>query len=265
MSALRAFRIQKNKATTPTSSQSSVASGNGAPDLSAQMNGYSNGNSSANSTVSHDDSNDSIQPPTGKRPRLLVDSGSESGGSPVKMNNGYGFGGMPSPDVVQARLDLLSHAFPNKDRMDLQDALRSCNFDTQVAIAKVREDIKAIQRQPAVSTKKALFPKKKAVKRHEANEMSGSESDEEGEYKDNRVVVSDDSDEYESGDEDLRRGYRDVHDDDMFDDRPMTEDQRRVFDFLMTEQNKNWRVYKDVPRRKFQTFGNYDLLNLGGI
>ena len=46
-----------------------------------------------------------------KRPRLLSDDESQT---PVKSGNGYGFGGMPSPDVVQSRLDLLQHAFPNK-------------------------------------------------------------------------------------------------------------------------------------------------------
>ena len=114
--------------------------------------------------------------------------------------------------------------------MDLQDTLRTCNFDTQVAIAKIRENIKLIQAQPS-NTKKAIFPKKKAVKRHETNEASESESDEEGEYADKRVVVSDDSDEYESGDEEYKR-FRGVADEDTFDDRPMSDDQRRVFDFF---------------------------------
>ena len=49
---------------------------------------------------------------------MLSDSEGE-GESPVKQpppgsNNGYGFGGMPSPDVVQTRLDLLQKSFPNK-------------------------------------------------------------------------------------------------------------------------------------------------------
>jgi hypothetical protein len=30
------------------------------------------------------------------------------------VSNGYGFAGMPSPDIVQTRLDLLQKAFPNK-------------------------------------------------------------------------------------------------------------------------------------------------------
>ena len=84
MSALRAFRFQKNKPSTPPSSQSSLASGNGSSDIPASINGYSNGNGS----ISHDDSSDSIQPPFGKRPRLDVGSGSESG-SPIKVNNGH--------------------------------------------------------------------------------------------------------------------------------------------------------------------------------
>ena len=75
MSALRAFRFQKNKPSTPSSSQSSVASGNESPEVTAI--GITNGNAS----FSLDDSNDSIQPPFGKRPRLNVGSGSESGSS----------------------------------------------------------------------------------------------------------------------------------------------------------------------------------------
>jgi len=221
MSALRNFRFQKNKASTPSSTESSTVSQNGSSNTSA-TNPVANGNGS----FSHDDSNDSIHPPFGKRPRLNG-SGSESG-SPVKINNGYGYGGMPSPDVVQSRLDLLSHAFPNKDRMDLQDTLKSCNFDVQVATAKIREGIKSIQTASSHSTKKKI-PKKTSVKKHEANEDSASDSDEEGEYTDKRVVVSDDSDEYDSGDEGYgRRGIAD----DSFDDRPMTDDQRRVFDFF---------------------------------
>jgi len=34
--------------------------------------------------------------------------------SPRPVSNGYGFAGMPSPDIVQMRLDLLQKAFPNK-------------------------------------------------------------------------------------------------------------------------------------------------------
>ena len=55
-----------------------------------------------------------------KRPRVLSES-EEGSEDPVKQpptsNNGYGFGGMPSPDVVQTRLELLQKSFPNKVRM----------------------------------------------------------------------------------------------------------------------------------------------------
>ena len=44
--------------------------------------------------------------------RILSDS--EPGDSQPVSNNGYGFGGMPSPDIVQSRLDLMQKAFPNK-------------------------------------------------------------------------------------------------------------------------------------------------------
>ena len=141
MSSLRNFRFQKNKASTPSSNNSSIVSENDLSSASA-INSVANGNGH-----SHDDSNDSIHPPFGKRPRL---NGSESeSGSPLKISNGYGYGGMPSPDVVQSRLDLLSHAFPNKDRMDLQDTLKSCNFDCQVAMDKIREGIKSGQTAPS--------------------------------------------------------------------------------------------------------------------
>ena len=50
--------------------------------------------------------------------RVLSDSDPDESQSPVKQsatsNNGYGFGGMPSPDVVQTRLELLQKSFPNK-------------------------------------------------------------------------------------------------------------------------------------------------------
>ena len=52
-----------------------------------------------------------------KRPRVLSDSEGDGDDSPAKQpgsNNGYGFGGMPSPDIVQTRLELLQKSFPNK-------------------------------------------------------------------------------------------------------------------------------------------------------
>ena len=56
-----------------------------------------------------------------KKARLLSDDDSSSAApSPVK-SNGYGFGGMPSPDIVQSRLDLLKNAFPNKVRSSVSD------------------------------------------------------------------------------------------------------------------------------------------------
>ena len=127
-----------------------------------------------------------------KRARLLSDSESDRDASPVK-NNGYGFSGIPSPDVVQKRLDLLSASFPNRDRMDLQDALKSCNWSLPETIAKLRNDMKSVA--IPMSQKFANLPKKHRVKAHEAAiEFSGSESDSEGEYRDNKKVFDSDSD-----------------------------------------------------------------------
>ena len=81
-----------------------------------------------------------------------------------------------------------------QDRMDLQDALRACNWTVADAMAKIRGEIQTTEVVKA--KKKSSGPKKKALKAHDAFELSGSESDEEGEYTDNRVVYnsSDDSD-----------------------------------------------------------------------
>jgi hypothetical protein len=38
----------------------------------------------------------------------------ESAAAARTVSNGYGFAGMPSPDIVQMRLDLLQQSFPNK-------------------------------------------------------------------------------------------------------------------------------------------------------
>ena len=67
---------------------------------------------------------------------------------------------MPSPDVVQSRLDLLQQAFPNKDRMDLQDALRASNWVAMDAMAKIRGEIQ--QNNTAAAPAKKSAPKKKS-------------------------------------------------------------------------------------------------------
>jgi SWI/SNF-related matrix-associated actin-dependent regulator 1 of chromatin subfamily A len=98
---------------------------------------------------------------------------------------------MPSPDVVQNRVDLLQKAFPNKDRMDLQDALKSSDWSMHEAIQKLREDMKSISLP--MSKKFANLPKKNRVKVHETVEVSDSESESE-EYADNKNVYDSDSD-----------------------------------------------------------------------
>ena len=52
-----------------------------------------------------------------KRARVLSSDGEspdKSRESSEPVSNGYGFGGIPTPDVVQTRLDLLQRTFPNK-------------------------------------------------------------------------------------------------------------------------------------------------------
>lgn len=46
---------------------------------------------------------DEVRPPAAKRARILSDSENSEVTSPVKSSNGYGFAGLPSPDVVQQR------------------------------------------------------------------------------------------------------------------------------------------------------------------
>jgi hypothetical protein len=57
--------------------------------------------------------NPSAAVPSGINPSASVPAGTnpESSG-PV--SNGYGFSGMPSPDIVQLRLGMLQQTFPNK-------------------------------------------------------------------------------------------------------------------------------------------------------
>jgi len=113
--------------------------------------------------------------------------------------------------------------------MDLQDALKASNWLTQEAIAKIRGEIQTTKSQ--VPSAKKSGPKKKSVKAHEAFELSGSESEEEGEYTDNRVVYdSSDDSEADSDFELNEKNERDEEEDGP--PKPMTDDQKRVFDFF---------------------------------
>jgi hypothetical protein len=44
---------------------------------------------------------------------------------------------MPSRNIVQIRVNRLQEAFPSKDRMELQDALKSSNWNINEAIQKL--------------------------------------------------------------------------------------------------------------------------------
>ncbi len=136
------------------------------------------------------------------------------------MSNGYGFGGMPSPDVVQSRLDLLQKSFPNIERLELQDALKAANWDLNQTISKLRSEIDSLKASFSYKAKLANMPKKvkNRVKAHEALEISDSE--EEDEYADNKNVYESDSDN-EEGEEER-----------VFDEENLSDDQRRVLKFF---------------------------------
>ena len=111
---------------------------------------------------------------------------------------------MPSPDVVQTRLDILQKSYPNRDRMDLQDALKSCDWNVSNTMEKLRNDMKNIS-IPQSNKNKYTKPQKHRVKSHEAavDMVSDSESESE-EYRDNKLVYNDsdsDADEEEEVDE----------------------------------------------------------------
>ena len=125
-----------------------------------------------------------------KRMRILSDSESNSSFGP---QNGFASptSGLPSPDVIQQRLDLMQKSYPNKDRMELQDALKSSDWNVAGAMSKLRSEMKLIN-GPSISQKFANLPKKHRVKAHEAVEYSDSEEEEE--YADNKKVFDSDSD-----------------------------------------------------------------------
>lgn len=68
-----------------------------------------------------------------KRIRVLSSDGEgspEKNPEPVRtVSNGYGFAGMPSPDIVQTRVELLQKSFPNKvsDQNETEELFLSIN------------------------------------------------------------------------------------------------------------------------------------------
>lgn len=241
MSSLRQFRFQKSRPVTSSpgtdtaSSPAAESSGSLKRDLSQLVeeddscsNGnVQNGNGDCESKASLDEEDSPVEQQVNKRARIISDSETES---PVK--NGYGFGGMPSPDVVQSRLDLLQQAFPNKDRMELQDALRSCEWNIHDSMNKLRNDIKTINSVNSQS-KKTMLPKLNRVKAHEAVEISDSDSDNE-EYADNNVVYDSDSD----------AEVEEVNEDNL------PEDKRRVLDFFSNATIQELVAIQGCSRKK---------------
>ena len=54
-------------------------------------------------------------------------------------NNGYGFSGIPSPDIVQKRLNLLASTFPSRDRVYIFDVLKSCDWSLVDTMSKLKK------------------------------------------------------------------------------------------------------------------------------
>ena len=76
--------------------------------------------------------------------------------------------------------------------MDLQDALKSCNWNVTSAMQKLRSDMKTLS--VPMAQKFSNLPKKNRVKSHEMAVEQFSDSEEEEEYADNNKVFDSDSD-----------------------------------------------------------------------
>jgi len=234
MSSLRAFRIKPR----PKAVTSSPSTGSEAPSASSQELSQTqeiSQDSSQNGNSNHEvESEDIIRPPA-KRPRVLSDSDGDAE-SPVKEppSNGYGFGGMPSPDVVQTRLELLQKSYPNKDRMDLQDALKACGWSVQTAMEKIRNDAKDLM----VGTQKfgKLQAKKSRVRAHEVTGLDMSDSEEEDEYMDKNKVYDSDSEAEEE----------------VINEKKLPEDKKRVLKFFNEATEPELVAIQGCSKKKVQ-------------
>ena len=93
-----------------------------------------------------------------KRIKLNNIANEDSSAPNTPNKNGYGFDGMPSPDVVQTGLDILQKSYPNRDRMVLHDALKSCDWNVSSTFEKLRNDMQNISGIPMTKNKYSNSP-----------------------------------------------------------------------------------------------------------
>lgn len=130
-----------------------------------------------------------------------------------------------------SRLDALQALFPNRDRMEIQDALKSCHWDTTLTTQKLRSDMKTINL--SMSKRFAQLPKKNRVKSHEAIEMSDSESESE-EYSEKHKVYESDSD---------------VEEEEV-NENALPEDKKRVLTFFNEATNQELTAIQGCSKKK---------------
>lgn len=131
------------------------------------------------------------RPPAHKRIRMVSDSESENGSSPVK---GAAVAvAIPSPDEIERKVNFLATACPSVDPMVLQDTLRAHDWNVDWAIESLAPKEK--MKQPSLSKKQDNGYINKKVKAHHVDE-DNSESDDD-EFTGKGLVY--DSDEEEEG------------------------------------------------------------------
>jgi len=128
-----------------------------------------------------------VAAPKHKRIRMLSESESDTGGSPVK--NGSSSGSGPSPEDIEEKVAFLSSAVPDRDLMELQDTLKANEWDVDRAVKSLAKKSKS----PSKKQENGYISKK--VKAHNVNE-DNEESDDD-EFTGKGIVY--DSDEEEEG------------------------------------------------------------------
>ena len=120
-----------------------------------------------------------------------------------------------------------------RDRMELQDALKSCDWNVTTTMEKLSSDMKAI------SEKQKFVPKEKKpkhrVEAHAHFEMSDDESEEE-EFRDNKFVYDSDSDAEEE----------EINED------ALPEDKKRVLNFFNTGNPPELAAIQGCSKKKVE-------------
>jgi hypothetical protein len=94
--------------------------------------------------------------PKRRKSNNIANEDSSAPNTPNK--NGYGFDGMPIPDLVQTKLEILQKFHPNRDRIDLHDALKSCDWKVSSSLEKLENDMQNISGVPMTKNKYSNSP-----------------------------------------------------------------------------------------------------------